>query len=86
MKSTSSPSIRSQLVVFSLARLVINTGFRMTYPFLPTLARGVGVDLSTIGSAALAGLIYLGPRVASRRESACRDGVSGDFASSRPGN
>ena len=51
MKSTSSPSIRSHLAAFSLARMVINIGFRMAYPFLPTLARGVGVDLSTIASA-----------------------------------
>lgn len=46
--------LRSQLVVFSLARLVLNTGHRMIYPFLPTFARGLGVDLSTVALAVTA--------------------------------
>jgi predicted MFS family arabinose efflux permease len=40
--------LRFQLLGFSAARLVINTGHRMIYPFLPTLARGVGVDLEWV--------------------------------------
>jgi predicted MFS family arabinose efflux permease len=37
--------MRTQLASFSLTRTVINTGFRMVYPFLPVIARGLGVDL-----------------------------------------
>ena len=35
--------LRTQIVAFTLARLVLNTGHRMVYPFLPAIARGVGV-------------------------------------------
>jgi predicted MFS family arabinose efflux permease len=45
------PFKRSYLIVFSLSRFIINTAFRMVYPFLPTLARGVGVSFETIASA-----------------------------------
>lgn len=44
-------SLRAQLAAFSIVRTVLNTGYRMVYPFLPALARGLGVDLR---SAALA--------------------------------
>lgn len=40
--------LRLQLVVFTLARTVLNTGHRMVYPFLPTFARGLGVDLEAV--------------------------------------
>lgn len=40
--------LRGQLIVFTLARLVLNTGHRMVYPFLPTFARGLGVDLTSM--------------------------------------
>ncbi len=36
---------RWQLLAISLARLVINTGLRLVYPFAPALARGLGVEL-----------------------------------------
>lgn len=40
--------LRFQLLAFSAARLVMNTGHRMIYPFLPTIARGLGVDLKAV--------------------------------------
>jgi predicted MFS family arabinose efflux permease len=40
--------LRSQIVSFSVTRLVLNTGYRMIYPFLPTIARGLGVDLEAM--------------------------------------
>jgi predicted MFS family arabinose efflux permease len=43
--------LRFQLLAFSLIRLVVNTGYRMVYPFLPAIARGVGVDLLTLQNA-----------------------------------
>jgi predicted MFS family arabinose efflux permease len=46
--------LRFQLLVFLLTRTVQNTGFRMVYPFLPAIARGVGVDLSTAALAVTA--------------------------------
>lgn len=36
--------MRGVLVAVTATRTVINTGFRMVYPFLPALARGVGVE------------------------------------------
>lgn len=36
-----------QLVVFTIARTVLNTGHRMVYPFLPVFARGLGVNFET---------------------------------------
>ncbi len=43
--------LRYRLVIFAAARTVINSGHRLVYPFLPALARGVGVDLSTMALA-----------------------------------
>lgn len=40
--------LRFQLAAFSATRAVINTGFRMVYPFLPVFARGLGVSLQTL--------------------------------------
>lgn len=51
MKSPRSISIYSRVTIYSLARLVINTGFRMVYPFLPVISRGLGVSLGTIAAA-----------------------------------
>jgi predicted MFS family arabinose efflux permease len=36
------------VIFFTAARLVLNTAYRMVYPFLPALARGLGVDVSAI--------------------------------------
>jgi len=43
--------LRSQLFFFAGARTVINTAYRMVYPFLPVLARGLGVDLKAMSAA-----------------------------------
>ncbi|MGD8632086.1 MAG: MFS transporter, partial [Anaerolineales bacterium] len=43
--------LRYQLTIFSITRTVINTGFRMIYPFLPAIARGLGVDVRSIALA-----------------------------------
>jgi predicted MFS family arabinose efflux permease len=37
--------LRYQLVLFAVVRTVVNTGHRLVYPFLPVIARGLGVDL-----------------------------------------
>ncbi|MBN2304443.1 MAG: MFS transporter [Anaerolineae bacterium] len=46
--------LRVQIIAFTLARTVLNTGQRMVYPFLPTFARGLGVDLETVALAVTA--------------------------------
>jgi len=38
----------TQLSVMSLARLCLNTGLRMVYPFAPAFARGLGVPIEAI--------------------------------------
>lgn len=55
--------LRIQLLIFTLARLVINTGHRMVYPFLPTFARGLGVslDAAALALAARSGLGLISP-------------------------
>lgn len=40
-----------QIVVFTLIRIALNTVSRMVYPFLPTFARGLGVDQQSIALA-----------------------------------
>ena len=40
----------SQLIVTTLAKLLMNTARRMVYPFAPAFARGLGVDLAAITS------------------------------------
>lgn len=37
-----------QLSLITLARLLINTGIRMVYPFAPALARGLGVPIADV--------------------------------------
>lgn len=51
MRSQAYDRLRLQLVAFPLTRTILNTGYRMVYPFLPVLARGLGVDLSTMALA-----------------------------------
>jgi len=41
----------SQLALFVSSRMVLNTAYRMVYPFLPVFARGLGVDLKTMSLA-----------------------------------
>jgi predicted MFS family arabinose efflux permease len=40
--------LQARLASFAITRTVMNTGYRMVYPFLPALARGLGVDLDSI--------------------------------------
>jgi predicted MFS family arabinose efflux permease len=44
-----SKPIRSSLAFLSSERLVMNTAFRFVYPFLPAIARGLGVPLEAAG-------------------------------------
>ncbi|MBL8166188.1 MAG: hypothetical protein JNJ61_29665, partial [Anaerolineae bacterium] len=47
--STSAPvRLRYQLFGFFLTRMVINTSFRMIYPFLGPISRGVGVPVEEV--------------------------------------
>ena len=43
--------LRYQVLIFTATRVVLNTMFRMMYPFLAVFARGIGVDLPTISLA-----------------------------------
>ena len=58
--------LRVQIPFFIAVRVVLNTMYRMVYPFLPVFARGIGVDIRTMSSAisirAAAGT--LGPLIA----------------------
>ncbi len=46
--------LRVQLLAISGTRSVLNTSFRMVYPFLPVFARGLGVSLETMALAVTA--------------------------------
>lgn len=48
------PSLRIQLALFSFTRVIVNTGFRMVYPFLPVFARGLGVTPEDVALAVTA--------------------------------
>jgi len=54
MQAQRPPSLPSQLLVFTVARTVVNSGYRMVYPFLPVIARGLGVELSDLALAVTA--------------------------------
>ncbi|HEX2694707.1 MAG TPA: MFS transporter [Acidobacteriota bacterium] len=43
--------IRAQLLFFVAVKAVLNTMYRMIYPFLPVFARGLGVDIRTMSLA-----------------------------------
>jgi predicted MFS family arabinose efflux permease len=59
------------LAAFTLTRTVINTGYRMVYPFLPAIARGLGVNLQVAALAVTArsSLGLLGPVLGSSADS-----------------
>jgi predicted MFS family arabinose efflux permease len=40
--------IKPQIAIFTAIRTVLNSSYRMAYPFLGVFARGLGVDLTTI--------------------------------------
>ncbi len=48
--SSKSPRLRTQVLVATLSRLVINTSRRFLYPFAPALSRGLGVPLTSVTS------------------------------------
>jgi predicted MFS family arabinose efflux permease len=54
---------RRLLAVFIFVRLVVSTAFRMVFPFLPAMARGLGVPIESVAAAvsARSGLGMLGP-------------------------
>ena len=49
----SSTEVRTKpvLIAFILVRLVVSTVFRMVFPFLPALARGLGVPIESVAAA-----------------------------------
>ncbi len=54
MESTPLPPpdrLRAQIAIFTSIRTVQNTGYRMVYPFLPVIARGLGVELMAVTQA-----------------------------------
>jgi predicted MFS family arabinose efflux permease len=55
--------INPLLVIFIFVRLVVSTGFRMVFPFLPALARGLGVPIESVAAAvgARSALGFIGP-------------------------
>ncbi|MFA9401725.1 MAG: MFS transporter [Anaerolineales bacterium] len=71
MKKPSLAPLRGQLSLFLITRIILDTGFRMVYPFLPTLARALGVDISTISLAitARSSLGILSPFIGSAGDS-----------------
>lgn len=50
MSDQKNPNPTVQLTVLTVSRLFINTGLRMVYPFLPAIARGLGVSLPVVAS------------------------------------
>lgn len=53
------PSLRFQVLVFTLVRTVLNTMHRMVYPFLAVFSRGLGIDIPVL-SLALSGRSLVG--------------------------
>lgn len=49
MASPTSISLRAALALLTVVRLAVNTGHRFIYPFLPAIARGVGIPLEHAG-------------------------------------
>ena len=48
------PSLPLQLLAFTVTRTITNSAYRMVYPFLPVIARGLGVSLSDLALAVTA--------------------------------
>src|SRR5438046_51537 len=46
--SPRSTRMRFQLIVFGVARTIVNTGYRLVYPFLPFIAAGLNVEENAI--------------------------------------
>jgi MFS transporter, DHA1 family, inner membrane transport protein len=43
--------IKLHIVLFTLTRIVVNTSYRMVYPFLPVFARGLGIEPTSLAMA-----------------------------------
>jgi predicted MFS family arabinose efflux permease len=54
MKRDSRAALRSHLLVFTIARTILNTGFRLIYPFISTFARALGVEVDAVALAVTA--------------------------------
>ncbi len=50
-------SFRSQMVIIFAARTVVNTAHRIVYPFLPSIARGLGISLAAASGLVTARMI-----------------------------
>ena len=48
VKQQETPHLGLQLATLTWSRLLLNSALRMTYPFLPALARGLGVSLPAV--------------------------------------
>jgi predicted MFS family arabinose efflux permease len=59
MTEKGSPPLPAPLAIFGVTKTLVNTGYRMIYPFLPIIARGLGVNLETI-ALAVTGRFLLG--------------------------
>jgi len=55
--------LRTQIATITATRTVLNTAYRLVYPFLPAIARGLGVDVEAVALAitARSSLGLLGP-------------------------
>ncbi len=61
MRALTSRPVLAALVAALIARTAVNGGFRVVYPFLPEIARGLGVSLTVMGLLlALRALVALG--------------------------
>lgn len=47
MSSTPRNLSRSELFLLSISKIIVNTGIRMVYPFLPVISRGLGIPFET---------------------------------------
>ena len=54
MKSEHPASLRNRLIVFTITRTILNTGFRLVYPFISPFARALGVEIEAIALAVTA--------------------------------
>lgn len=54
MNPDSLAPLRARFIVFTFARTVLNTGFRLVYPFITTFARALGVEVEAIALAVTA--------------------------------
>lgn len=67
-KSATNNPLHLQIIFFTFIRMVMSTGFRLVYPFLPVFRDALGVSLSTLSGAIGARSLvaaFLGPLFAS---------------------